>query len=223
MDPLDNTTTPTDIGMEPVKHHSYRMIVITLIVILVGIGGAVVLSNNLLKSKMKEEINLTPTGTSATTENETQTVPVVEPIANRAQPWVEIVQSTQQPAVVGQDLTLDVVASSTGKDITGYDVLIYIDRTMFDIVSVTSDLPNFSIYQFDKKTHLTVTGIKDLQDRTQSIFDNTILLKVVVRPKQVGSGTVSLYKSEGKEKTQLVDAQVTVIEPQIGSSQISIQ
>jgi len=66
-----------------------------------------------------------------------------------------------------------------------------------------------------------VTGIKNLQSQDPTLFNDTPLVKVVIKPKTTGEGVVTVLSTKGQERTQLVDKDVVIIEPQVGSDFIT--
>ena len=221
--PLDGMKV-SSVENETPKKGSYRMILITAVVILIGISGYLVLTNNKIKQQLIGKLPFNIPGGGAVRDN----VSVALPSGNdqsidRLQPWIDIVAENPGKIYTKSDtITLYIDVFSGGQDITGYDALLAFDRTFFDLVEVTSALPNFQIFQFDNKTHLSITGIKDVNDRSQSIFENTHLLKLTLKPKKKGTSKVGIVVAAGREVTQLVDVNVLVIKPQPGSEQITV-
>ncbi len=222
--PLDGTKV-SSVENEAPKKGSYRMIIITAVVILIGISGYLVLTNNALKQQLQSRIPFNISGSGETVSDNTT---IVVPTGNdqnidRTKSWVDIVpENPSKNYTTSENVVLYVDVSSGGSDMTGYDVLLTFDRAYFDFVDVSSALPNFQKFQFDNKTHISVTGIKDPDDKSQSILDNTHLLKLTLKPKQKGTSKVSIVEAAGKEVTQIVDVNVQVIKPQLGSEELTV-
>ena len=70
---------------------------------------------------------------------------------------------------------------------------------------------------------MTITGIKNFKQRQPIMFKGGDIVQLIVKAKTQGKTTITLNPKMGQEKTQLVDANVQVIEPQIGSIQLEIQ
>lgn len=200
-------------------HHNYRMILITVIVLLIALGGYMVLTNRDLKARMQESLHLVTPKTEPNTNKETLELFASE-ITDRSIPWVEV-KAPDTEAAVGEEIAVTVHAFSGGKDITGYDLLIGIDPAQFEVVSITSELPSFQIQAFDQGMYRAVTGIKNLQSQDATIFNDTPLVKVVVKSKTTEDGVITVLSSKGQERTQLVDKDVVIIEPQVGSDFIT--
>jgi len=205
---------------EPAQpRHNYRMIFITITVLLIALGGYIVLTNAELKVRMQEALHLVTPKTAPNTNKETLEL-FASDITDRSLPWVEVT-SPDTDASVGQEVAVTINAFSGGKDITGYDLLIGIDPAQFEVVSITSELPSFQIQTFDRGMYHAVTGIKNLQSQDPTLFNDTPLVKVVIKPKTTGEGVVTVLSTKGQERTQLVDKDVVIIEPQVGSDFIT--
>lgn len=226
MEPNNNKqfgpTDKTDFSMDnSPNNHGYRMILITGIVALIAIGGFFILRNENLQQVIKNTVPSTTTPSEDVTTS-SYVAPPVSTIASRDNPWVEISADTTSISQ-NKPFTFTVRASSAGKDITGYDILLAIDPNEFQIQSITSEVASFSILQFEKGTHVTVTGIKALGQNDPSIFNDTAILKVTVNPMKRGASTLSVLLTQGNEKTMLVDTEVIPITPQVGSLQVEVK
>lgn len=207
------------ISEPPQQRHNYRMIFITIIVLLIALGGYTVLTNANLKARMQEALLLVTPQSEPNTNKETLEL-FASDISDRSLPWIEV-RSPDADASVGQEVTVTINAFSGGKDITGYDLLIGIDPAQYEVISITSELPSFQLQTFDRGMYHAVTGIKNLQSQEATLFDDTPLVKVVVKPKTTGEGVVTVLSTKGQERTQLVDKDVVIIEPQVGSDFIT--
>ena len=199
--------------------HKYRMILITVVVLLIALGGFIVLTNESLKGRMQEALHLVSPKTEPNTNRETLELFASE-ITDRSQPWVEV-KAPDTEAAVGEEVAVTIYAFSGGKDITGYDLLIGIDPTQYEVVNITSELPSFQIQTFDRGMYHAVTGIKNLQAQDPTLFNDTALVKVVLKPKTSGESVITVLATKCQERTQLVDKDVIIIEPQVGSDFIT--
>ncbi len=205
--------------------HGYRMILITLVVLLVAVGGVLVSQREnlqqILKGKTSEPMQ---ENKAAEKGSMPQAINVpMSTIKDRQVPWLEVTTDDNSSMTVGGTKTIYIKGTSANRDITGYDMLIAYDPTVLEVVSVNSVLPDYEIFKFDRGDHMTITGIKNFKKREPVTFNGENILQMVVKAKKQGNSVVSLNSSMGQEKTQLVDAEVKVIEPQIGSIQLEIQ
>jgi hypothetical protein len=199
------------------------MILITGVVLLIGVIGFFVSRNPSFQQIMQKT-----GGSTAETSNVTPAVAdtsmQASTIVERAEPWIEVVSSDNKTTyAVNDTITLSINGFSKGKDITGYDILLPIDTSMFEVVRITSTKPGFSIFEFDKGTHRTITGIKDVGTKDVTAFDSTPLVSVVLKAKKQGTSTIAVSEADGNEKTQFVDSEVNVLIPQKGGLQIVVQ
>lgn len=216
-------TDTTNFSIEkPSGNHGYRMIFITVIVVLIAIGGFWISRNENLQQVIKNTIPSSNVP-EADSNRSSYVAPVASTIANREIPWVDIVQSDTGMPTLNQPTTFTVRASSGGKDIAGYDILLAIDPNLFEIQSITSAFPSFSILQFERGTHITVNGLKDIGKNDPVILNETALITVTVKPIKKGKTTVSVLLQQDLEKTMLVDTEVTPITPQVGSLEIEVK
>ncbi len=208
------------ISEEPHHRYNYRMIFITVVILLIALGGFVVLTNPKLKARMQEALHLVNPQVETNTNQEELEL-FASNIKDRSIPWVEV-KAPESAARTGEEVTVYIHAFSGGKDITGYDLLVGIDPAQFEVVNITSELPTFQIRAFDRGMYHAVTGIKDLQAQDPTVFNDTPVLKVVLKPITSGEGVVTVLSTKGQERTQLIDADVVIMEPQVGSAFIKV-
>lgn len=204
---------------QPDKKHNYRMIIITVIVVLIAIGGFVISQNENLQQTMKRTL-MGQSGGETTTG---QPIPLLEisSIESRERSWIELVPSSTT-YTEAQNVIVNVKGFSEGRDITGYDLLVTLDPELFDLVGVSTAIPGFTIFPFNNGQYVAITAIKDIGSEEPTILDNTDMLTIELKPKKKGTGIISVALENEKEKTQLVDTDVQVIVPQIGSAQVQI-
>lgn len=205
---------------QPNKKHGYRMIIITVIVILVAIGGFLISQNENLQQTMKRTLMGDQSGETTTTG---QPIPMLEvsSIASRDAAWIEITP-TQESVGINSNVKFTVTGFSEGRDITGYDLLITIDPEMFELESVSTAIPGFTVFPFNNGEYIAITAIKDLGQNDPTVLNNTEMLTMEFKAKKKGRGIVSGVLENDQEKTQLVDVNVQVLSPQIGSAEVQI-
>lgn len=204
---------------QPNKNHSYRMIIITVVVILIAIGGLIISQNENLQQTMKRTL----TGGQGGETTTGQPIPLLEvsSIESRDRAWVEIVPAADSYSL--EDIVqLKVKGFSEGRDISGYDLLITLDPEIFELESVSTSIPGFTVFPFDNGQYIAITAIKDLGQNEPTILNETDMLTIELKPKKKGTGVVSVALENEKEKTQLVDVDVQVLIPQVGSAEVQI-
>ncbi|MDO8497038.1 MAG: hypothetical protein Q7S61_00645 [bacterium] len=115
-----------------------------------------------------------------------------------------------------------VKAFSEGKDISGYDVLASVDFGKYDLKEVVSLKPEFSVYTGKRAGYLSITGIKELNVNTPTLFNKEDILRINLKPKTGVGGVatiVSTVSQNRKEKTKFVDSSLQVLYPQIQMEQ----
>jgi|GEM_PF-1923529 len=205
----------------PHPRHGVRMIFITFIVLAMALGGYVILSNSELKGRMQEALNLKMIipEKNITQKNDIQIFS--SQIQDRLIPWVEV-KGSDQPVGLGEEFKVSVTAFSGGRDINGYDILLGVDPEQFEVVSVQPATTDFQIQSFDRGMYHAITGYKNLQVKTPTVLEDTAVLLITLKPKVKGQLLVTVLAKKDQEKTQFIDKDVNVIEPQVGSMFITV-
>lgn len=118
-------------------------------------------------------------------------------------------------------ITVQIQASSEGRQIVGYDVVVTYDKTGFDFVKATSLMDDFKIYSYDRPTYVSLSAIKSLQDDKSTSWNNQSLVELTFQPKNTGAFTFSLTPV-GKEASKLVDEKAQAIYPSTGQLQLEV-
>lgn len=216
--PIENTNVANNFNLN--KKHNYRMIIITVAIVIIAIFGFVISKSQHLQQVMKRSL----AGESAIEQgstNQGKANILTSSIASRERAWLEVVPEKLSYSK-DETVVVFIKAFSEGKDITGYDMLIKVDPELFNLKSASSAISGFTVLPFEKGSYIAITAIKDIGQTGQSILNNTNVLKLEFSPKKQGESTISISLNEGKEKTQLIDTDVNVIIPQIGSSKIQV-
>ncbi len=198
------------------SHPVFRYVVILVILV---IGIFLFTKQDTLRQSVVRTIP-TPTVKVLTDEQSDSQMPSVvltQPaVINRNIPWIEPVLQENKEIRKGETFSVELQSFSGGRDVTGYDILFSYDRDQFELVSVTSALSQYQVYQYERGSYITITGIKKLEENNPIVFDQTKLVKIEMRAKKEGAGTISILSESGKEKTQFVDSQVNPYVPQSG-------
>jgi len=118
-------------------------------------------------------------------------------------------------------VTLQIKASSEGRQVVGYDVVVTYDKTAFDFVKATSLMDDFKVYSYDRPTYVSLSAIKSLQDNNVTTWNNQSLSELTFQPKKTGTYIFSLT-SVGKETSKLVDEKAETIYPSTGQLQLEV-
>ena len=110
------------------------------------------------------------------------------------------------------DLTYQILASSYNHDIVGFDFIVEKeDMTDSSILTVSSLLPSFSLYQTKKENFLILTGVKKLNFSQPAVFSETPVVEIkLTKPVKI-----NLKNTWGKYTSKLVDNQNNILIPKI--------
>lgn len=223
--PINNVQSSS---IEEKPKNNYRMIIITVGVLLLGLAGYFASKNENIQTVLKNKINFpgapskTRTGTKTGGVGNTGSPNTM--VRNEGGTSVEIIPVTQKASyAVNENITLKVKGSSNGRDITGFDILVMFDKSVFDVVSTASLADGFTIFANNSRDHLTVTGIKDIGKQEDTVFNGNDLIQVVLKPKTSGTFKVEILENSGKEKTQLVDRDVNAYTPKLSEYTVTVQ
>lgn len=122
---------------------------------------------------------------------------------------------------VKDPITLKIKASSEGKAVVGYDIILSYDTEAFSVVSAQSLLQSFSLRSFKRPSYLSLSGFRSLQDNDKKPWKNKAIAQVVLQPKKAGTFELSLTP-QGSETSKLVDDSSQVIYPKTGKLQLDI-
>ncbi|MDP4011602.1 MAG: hypothetical protein Q8P72_05260 [Candidatus Roizmanbacteria bacterium] len=215
--PLDSASM---ISEKKPTAHSVRMIFITVVVLLIALGGYVILSNKELKVQVQQALKLVPVIPEKNSKENDIDLFISE-IQDRNIPWIEA-RAEKDEVSVGENIIVTIYGFSGGKDITGYDALIGIDPEAFEVISIDSVMPGFQIFKFDKGLYQSITGIKDIQMKDVTVFDQSALVSLTLKTKKKGENIVTILTSKDSEQTKFVDNDVQILTPQIGSVFITV-
>jgi len=106
----------------------------------------------------------------------------------------ETIVSQQKP------ITLYVYANSDSQPITGYDAIVNYEETKVDFVNHKNLQPDFQIFTKKEKDKLIITGIKNLNSTTPTVFTDSSLVELTFQPKQTGQVDFSFDFTPGSKK-----------------------
>jgi len=196
-----------------INNNYYRFLIIIVFLILA------ILISILVYSKIINTPIITGSLTTKIEDTLTPTKPVLKPT------FGSMTIKTADGKVrypVTDYLKFEVMASSQQRDIVGYDVLIGLEGGAFEIIKVESDLANFNLFKMEKENRLTITGAKKLNATAESLFLETKVLTLTLKPLKSGKFSFKLLSEIGKEKTQLVDTGSNVYFPKVNNIEIEI-
>ena len=108
------------------------------------------------------------------------------------------------------DLTFEIIASSNGHNIVGFDFIVEIDKLdQLNNITTSSLLPSFSLYQSKKKNFLILTGVKKLNFNQPVIFKQTPIITL----KTTRAINLILKENWDKYSTKLIDNEDNILKP----------
>lgn len=148
--------------------------------------------------------------------------PSVVPTERPATGMFELTASETEPTV-GQPTKVTVRASSDGKDVVGYDVILPLSPTEIKDVSVKSLVPDFQIFTNENEDYLAVTGIKGLTSKNVNVLSETPLIEITFTPLKAGTLSVFLFEEKGREVTKFVDTDTKLYYPTLTSLDLVVR
>lgn len=207
---IDQTQPVTPIAqpiIQPVKKRSPLLLVIMFILLLVIFGVITFFS-----TQRKTLSPIRPNKVSST-------IPTVTPRPILGSMTISSSGGVRFPK--SSPITLQIQASSQGRQVVGYGVVVTYDKSGFDFVKATSLMDNFKIYSYDRQTYVSLSAMKSLQDNTSTSWNNQSLSEITFQPKKTGTYIFSLT-AVGKEASKLVDEKVEVIYPSVGQLELEV-
>lgn len=186
--------------------HQYRIIIVTLFTALALISLALVLryqQSGLVREPGAVQSRL-PSYSLTSIPIKKQTTVVKQDTSTHALFSIVPTKVGVLTYKVGKQVSVQVVGSTDGKEVIGYDVLMTGGKNAYDVVSVKSLIPEFTILKFLKDNHLTITGILKPSAKEQKSFEGTPIVEVVIVPKQTGTLNLQILSEQGKESSKAI-------------------
>lgn len=136
-----------------------------------------------------------------------------------------ILNTSRAPVTQNTLIPVTVEASSAGKAITGYDMILKYDPAYIQVVSHTNKNTNFTIYKTDKnKEGLAIfTGTKNF-NATSQVLDNNELFDIQLKALKPGNTKVDIeYIAGSKADSNLVDTENKDILGRVAGITITIE
>lgn len=112
-------------------------------------------------------------------------------------------------------------ASSGGKSVVGYDVVLKYPLAGFAYTSAVSLLPDFQAYPKETAGYVSVSGVKSLTSSTSGVLEDTRLLQFEFTAAAPGTYTFSLAQ-RGSGTNKMVDDKAQTTYPQTSQLQLEI-
>ncbi len=123
---------------------------------------------------------------------------------------------------VSTQFSLNLVADSMGKNIVGYDVVLFYDPLNFEFIEARSTLSDYKIFSYKKGNFLTLTALKNL-DSQASPLSKVQITTLVFQPKKIGQYNFSLRRSNDNDKTDLITDKTEILVPVLNEVTIDVK
>lgn len=124
---------------------------------------------------------------------------------------------------VGDMVELSLFADSMGKNIVGYDVVIYYDSLAFDFKRGLSSLADYNIFTYKKGHYFTITGLKTLQSAPSPMTKANKLATMTFEATKTGQFEFSLLSSNDKDKTDLITDKTEILVPELNKVTVEVR
>lgn len=209
MDPQAASVTPVSPSNTPQdSKNMYVAIIIGVLLLFVVFIGMIFMKGS-------------STGGAVQTQNANNQQETVKPQINVKGSMT--LQSSVMSIPTGQPVILTLIADSANEVVSGYDTLITYDPTAFEFSKGKSNLKDFSLYTFNRSSHITITAIKALQSTESTVFTESPVATLTFTPKKSGKFSFSIKQQIGKETTSFVTTQSMRYSPAESSLSISVQ
>ena len=124
---------------------------------------------------------------------------------------------------VGDMVEISLLADSGGKNIVGYDVVIYYDPLAFNFLRGLSKLSDYNIFTYKKGRYFTITGLKNLQSAPSPMTKANKLAALTFEATKAGKFEFELKQSNEKDKTDLITDKTEVLVPTLNQVMVDVK
>ena len=108
---------------------------------------------------------------------------------------------------VSQQSSVPILLQSYKRDVTGFDLIIQYDPTAVHFAGFTPMQTTYDVFPLEKDGLVTVTAVKKISTTGAAVFDTMKVGDLKFTPIKKGKTEITIVASNGKAKTQVVDAQ----------------
>lgn len=177
------------------QNHNKRFL--TIIFALLSVAFLVLIFSVMIRLR-----NVTPPTQPPIT---TQVSPTEAPVAKEKGSLTLKAKSNETFVSQKKPLTLYVYADSDNQPITGYDVILNYDSSLVNFINHKNLQPDFQIFTKKEKDRLVITGIKNLNSATPTVFADSSLIELTFQPQKTGQVNFSIeYTPDSKKDSNLI-------------------
>jgi len=82
---------------------------------------------------------------------------------------------------------------------------------------------DFTIFKFDRPSHLSLTAVKNLNSKTPTVLNKTPMVELVFKAVKPGTFSIVLQSDIDKESTKMVDEKTNILYPNLSSVMITVK
>lgn len=207
------------------KNKIFIYLLVAFFAVFVGTGLFLVSGGK----KNNPDANNKQAATSTTNESGTATLKqenMVIPTVGPTEGMLSLVPQKKE-STMSEVVNIDLLAQSEGKNIVGYDVVLFYDPLSFEFIEATSAFPDFKIYSYNRGTYLLLTAVKSLSSQAATVFGSDAggqkIATLNFKPKKAGNFNFSLRQSTGSDVTDLVTDETEVLSPSLIDASVEIK
>lgn len=220
------------------KNKIFKYLLVAFFAVFIGTGIFLLLSNKSKISKQKissvriDETQNTNNDGVEFPEEPTAVIPTTAPTTTTGSTATTTTAGTTMTLEtdltggqmkVGDMVELSLFADSNGKNIVGYDVVIYYDSLAFDFKRGLSSLSDYNIFTYKKGHYFTITGLKTLQSAPSPMTKANKLATLTFEATKTGQFEFSLLSSNDKDKTDLITDKTEVLIPALNKVIVEVK
>ena len=211
------------------KNKIFKYLLVVFFAVFIGTGLFLLMSNRTKTSKEKiSTVRVEDTENSKTDfpSESTAVIPTTAPTTSLTITTGSMSLESDLPNAqmkVGDMVELSLFADSMGKNIVGYDVVIYYDSLAFDFLRGLSSLPDYNIFTYKKGRYFTITGLKTLQSSPSPMTKAGKLATLTFKSTKPGKFEFSLKPSNDKDKTDLITDKTETLIPALNKVMVEVK
>lgn len=99
--------------------------------------------------------------------------------------------------LTNETMSLNLVADSGGKPVSGYDAVLTFDETILQFVDIDSNLNTFDVFKKVEPGRVSITGVKKINDKNLVVFDDQPVAMLFFKAKDRGTAELALQFNKG--------------------------
>ncbi len=208
------------------KNKIFKYLLVVFFAVFIGTGIFMLMSNKSKNPKEKISTVRVEDAENSKTDFPEETTAVISNTVTSVPSSTSMTLETDLPndqMKVGDMVELSLFADSNGKNIVGYDVVIYYDSLAFDFSKGITMLPDYNIFTYKKGHYFTITGLKTLQSTPSPMTKANKLATLTFEATKLGSFEFELKSSNNADKTDLITDKTEVLIPELNKVTVEVK